>query len=71
MRFITFLASDEGQTVLAEFGKEQYGQTLFYPYVKVLKDGSDPEKVGWIQELAYFDGTECPPEYRYKAGDLY
>jgi len=71
MRFIRFLVSDEGQRLLAGFGLEQYGQPLFSPYVKLLKEGSDPEKLQWIRELAYFNGTECPADYRYDAGDLY
>jgi tungstate transport system substrate-binding protein len=29
--FINFLVSDEGQEIIATFGKEQYGQPLFFP----------------------------------------
>jgi len=29
--FINFLASDEGQEIIATFGEEQYGQPLFFP----------------------------------------
>lgn len=71
MRFIQFLVSDETQEVLAEFGKDKFGKSLFNPYIKLLESGSDPEMVQWIQELAYFDGTECPLEYRYQAEALY
>ncbi|MEM2906338.1 MAG: substrate-binding domain-containing protein [Candidatus Bathyarchaeia archaeon] len=71
MRFTAFLVSEEGQSLFASFGVEQYGQPLFNPYVKLLKEGTDPVKLQWIQDLAYFNGTECPASYRYKAGDLY
>lgn len=71
MKFINFLVSDEVQEILAEFGKDKFGKPLFNPYVKLLKSGSDQEMVQWIQELAYFDGTECPTQYRYEEGDLY
>ncbi|MBO3755305.1 MAG: hypothetical protein FGF53_10610, partial [Candidatus Brockarchaeota archaeon] len=28
-------------------------------------------RLKWIQELAYFNGSECPAEYRYHAEELY
>jgi len=71
MKFIRFLVSDKGQALFDSFGKEQFGKSLFAPYVKLLKSGSKPELVEWIRELAYFDGTECPSEHRYHAEDLY
>ena len=71
MKFIKFLVSDEGQTIFEEFGKANFGKPLFNPYIKLLKSGSDSELIKWIQELAYFDGTECPPEYRYQEEELY
>jgi tungstate transport system substrate-binding protein len=30
-KFINFLVSDEGQEIIADFGKEKYGQQLFFP----------------------------------------
>jgi tungstate transport system substrate-binding protein len=30
-KFINYLVSDEGQQLIADFGKEQYGQPLFFP----------------------------------------
>jgi tungstate transport system substrate-binding protein len=30
-KFINYLVSDEGQQLIADFGKEQYGQQLFFP----------------------------------------
>lgn len=71
MKFIKFLVSDEGQNILADFGKDRFGRALFNPCVKLLKSGSNLKMVHWIQELVYFDGTECPSQYRYKEGNLY
>lgn len=34
LKFIEFLTSDEGQKIIGEFGKEQYGQPLFVPDAK-------------------------------------
>jgi len=44
---------------------------MFNPYIKLLNSGSDPGLAQTIQEYAYFNGTECPEEYRYQAGNLY
>ena len=71
MKFITFLISDEVQNILADFGKDRFGKPLFNPYVKLFKSESNQEMVQWIQELAYFEGMECPSEYRYQEADLY
>ncbi len=71
MLLIRYLVSNEGQDLFANFGVEQYGLPLFRPYLKLLEDHSDPELIKWIEELAFFDGSECPPEFRYKADDLY
>jgi tungstate transport system substrate-binding protein len=71
MQFIEFLISDNCQTILAEFGNEDFGRPLFNPYVSLLEDDANSDMVQWIQELAYFDGTECPEQYRYNADSLY
>jgi len=71
MKFIKFLVSNEIQNILADFGKDKFGRPLFNPYVKLLKSGNGQEIVQWIQELAYFDGTECPTQYRFEEGNLY
>ena len=71
MEFIEFLVSDEIQNIFEEFGKNEFGRPLFNPYVKLLKSESNPEMIEWIQELAYFDGTECPLQYRYQNNKLY
>ena len=68
--FMEFLVSDEVQDTLAEFGVEKFGQPLFNPAVEILENNSDPTTASWIRELAFFDGTECPIEKRYEAGEL-
>jgi tungstate transport system substrate-binding protein len=69
--FIKFLISEEGQEIIANFGKEAYGQSLFYPAVDLLKHNTDPTMVQWIKNYAFFDGYECSPEYRDKHPELY
>lgn len=60
--FIKFLISDECQSLIGEFGKDIYGESLFYPAVPLLKDENKSEIAQWIRELAFINGTECPPE---------
>ncbi len=71
MKFIEFMVSDKVQDIFAEFGKYTFDRPLFYPYVKLLNSGSNPELVEWVKEIAYFDGTECPSQYRYQDQGLY
>jgi tungstate transport system substrate-binding protein len=71
MTFIKFLISEEGQQIIEQYGKDTYGQSLFYPAVKLLRENTDLEMVDWIREFAFFDGYECPPEYRMNYEDLY
>jgi len=60
--FINFLTSDECQNLIANFKKEAYGQSLFYPAVRLLKEQPNSTIAQWIKEFAYFNGTECPQE---------
>lgn len=71
MKFIEFLVSDEVQQIFADFGKDKFSKPLFNPYIKLLESGNNQELIDWIQDLAYYDGTECPPQYRYEADYLY
>jgi tungstate transport system substrate-binding protein len=71
MKYIEYLVSDEGQQLFAEFGVSTFGKAMFNPYIALLNSGSDPDLVQVIQDYAYFNGTECPEQYRYQAGDLY
>lgn len=69
--FMKFLISDEGQQMIELYGNEQYGQSLFYPTVQLLKENTDPTTSQMIEEYAFFNGTECPPEYRIGYPELY
>ncbi len=69
--FIEFLISEEGQEIIANFGKDVYGQSLFYPAVNLLKQNTDPTTAQWIRNYAFFDGYECPPEYWDNHPELY
>jgi tungstate transport system substrate-binding protein len=71
MDFIEYLISPATQQLINDFGKDTYGQPLFYETVQPLKDNAPQPIVSWIQDYAFFDGSECPPQYRNDAGDLY
>lgn len=71
MKFIEFMISDHVQSILADFGTEDFGRPLFNPYIPLLENEPGSDLTDWIQELAYFEGFECPEEYRYNAGNLY
>jgi len=69
--FMKFLISDEGQQIIEQYGKDEHGQSLFYPAVRLLKENTDSTIVQWIREYAFFNGTECPTEYRKGYPELY
>ncbi len=71
MTFVRYLISDEAQGLLEGFGRDEFRSTLFEPWVTTIRAGSDQELIGWVEEYAYFEGSECPNRYRYGAGDLY
>jgi tungstate transport system substrate-binding protein len=71
MQFIKYLVSDEGQNLFDTYGVSDYGQALFKAYIKLAQSQSDPTLIGWIQEYAFINGSECPPEYQYQAEGLY
>ena len=71
MKFIEFLISNNVQSILADFGTADFGRPLFNPYLSLIENDGGSDLVQWIQELAYFDGTECPETYRYNAAGLY
>ncbi len=70
MKFINFLVSDDAQDTFATFGVDDYGQALFNPAVDLLEHNTDPPIAGWIKDAAFIDGSECPTNKRYNAGDL-
>jgi tungstate transport system substrate-binding protein len=71
MNFIEYLISPSTQQLINDFGKDTYNQPLFYEAVQPLKDNAPQPIVSWIQGYAFFDGSECPPQYRNDAGNLY
>jgi tungstate transport system substrate-binding protein len=71
MNFIEYLISPATQQLINDFGKDTYGQPLFYEAVQPLKDNAPQPIVSWIQDYAFFDGSECPPQYRNGYADLY
>jgi tungstate transport system substrate-binding protein len=70
INFTKFLVSDEGQQLIGDYGKDEYGQPLFYPAVKLLQENNDPVADS-IREYAFFNGTECPVEYHGGHPELY
>jgi tungstate transport system substrate-binding protein len=70
MKFVQFLVSDETQNMLKTYGQEEFGSTLFKPWVPELQNPGS-EIVSWVEEQAFFEGSECPTQYRYQAGNLY
>ncbi len=71
MDFIEYLVSPSTQTLINNFGKDTYGESLFYEAVQPLKDDVPQPIVSWIKSYAYIDGSECPPQYRSNPGSLY
>ncbi|MBN1244801.1 substrate-binding domain-containing protein [Candidatus Bathyarchaeota archaeon] len=71
MEFIEYLVSPETQQLITNYGKDTYGQSLFTGAVQPLIDDSPQPLVSWIQDYAFFDGSECPPQYRNGYADLY
>jgi len=62
--FIKFLISDECQQLIDNYGKSEYGQSLFRSAVQLLMPNSTSQIVQWIKDYAFINGTECPSEYR-------
>ena len=71
MDFIQYLISPSTQTLINDFGKDTYGESLFHQAVQPLKNDAPQPIVSWIKSYAYFDGTECPTQYRNNPGNLY
>ena len=69
--FIKWLVSDTGQQVTSDYGKGNYTQSLFYGIVQPLKNNAPQPDVSWIQSYAFFNGTECPLQYRDDHPELY
>jgi tungstate transport system substrate-binding protein len=71
MDFIEYLISPLTQQMINNFGIDTYGESLFHEAVQPLKDNIPQPLVSWIQDYAFFDGSECPPQYRNGYADLY
>jgi len=71
MDFIKYLVSLETQQFITDYGKTDYGQSLFFGAVQPLKDDAPQPLVSWIKDSAFFDGSECPPQYRNGFPELY
>ena len=71
MDFIKYLVSPATQQLMNNFGKDTYGQSLFSEAVQQLKDNAPQPLVSWIKDYAFFDGSECPPQYRSGYPELY
>ncbi len=80
--FVNWLVSDEGQQLIGNYGKINFNQSLFTPFVPLASGAaSNDTLLGWIKNYAYMtsatpptisaSGTECPSQYRYNAGNLY
>jgi ABC-type tungstate transport system permease subunit len=62
--FIRYLISDDCQQLIDNYGKDEYGESLFHSAVQLLKQNSTSQIVQWIKDYAFINGTECPSEYR-------
>jgi len=69
--FIKYLISDEGQQLIENYGKNDYGQSLFYGAVQPLKQNPPSQIVQWIESYALINGAECPPQYIDGHTELY
>jgi tungstate transport system substrate-binding protein len=71
INFIKYLISDECQQLIENYGKNDYGQSLFYGAVQPLKNNSPAQIVQWIKSYAFINGAECPPQYIDGHPELY
>jgi len=69
--FIKYLVSDEGQQLIENYGSSNYTQNLFHRAVQLLKQNSTSQIAQWIEDYAFFNGTECPQQYRDGHPELY
>ncbi|MGB9853778.1 MAG: substrate-binding domain-containing protein [Candidatus Bathyarchaeales archaeon] len=70
MDFMQYLVSPETQQLITKYGKDAYGQSLFFGAVEPLKNNEQPI-AGWIKAYAFINGYECPPQYRSGYEELY
>jgi tungstate transport system substrate-binding protein len=70
--FIEWLVSPEGQNIISTFGTGNYSQPLFHGTVQAFENPNlfQPD-VSYIQSYAFFNGTECPKQFRDDESQLY
>jgi tungstate transport system substrate-binding protein len=71
MDFIEYLISPSTQQIINDYDMDTYGESLFHEAVQPLKDNAPQPLVSWIEDYAFFEGSECPPLYRNGYADLY
>jgi len=71
MEFIVYLVSPETQQFIENYGKADYGQSLFMGAVQPLEDDAPQPIVQWIQDAAFIEGSECPAQHRNGDYGLY
>lgn len=71
MDFIKYLVSPRVQYLIADYGKDVYGKSLFIGAVEPLKSNEPATVVNWIKDYAFIDGYECPPQYRNGYDELF
>ncbi len=71
MDFIQYLVSPETQQIITNYCKDTYGQSLFTGAVQPLIDDAPHPIISWIKAYAFFEGSECPPQYRNGYARLY
>jgi len=87
LTFVSWLVSNAGQQVIANYGKASYNQQLFNAFVPLATNqASNSTLWSWITNYAYMyynatssklvignatGSSECPSQYQYNAGTLY
>ena len=71
MEFIEYLILPSTQLKITQYGEVTYGQSLFTGAVESLGNNAPQPLVDWIKEYAFFEGSECPPQYRNGYSHLY
>jgi len=71
MTFTKYLVSVDGQELFKDFGVQDFGEAIFKPWITVSKSGAPPDIKQMVEQYAYFQGSECPTQFRYNAGDLF
>lgn len=71
IQFIEYLISDDTQDLIANFGGDIFQKPLFSPAVDLLKSSSGKNESQWIIDIAFLNGSECPPQYRAGQDQLY